>query len=474
MSSRALVEAGVQRNRWWLVVATGIAVFMAQLDGTIVTVALPTIEEDFGIGTSLTQWVVLGFHLPLIALSLPSGRYLDQVGRRAALLLSVTGFTAASVAVGLAPGIEWLIGARMIQGAFGAMLFALAPVLTTIAVRPEVRGRAMAIVMTLGPLGAVSGPVLGGLMIEYLSWPWIFYVNVPVGLAVIGIGWSQLSAGSPLRVPDRAWYMEALLLGGAAVALMLALTFTAEIDARWFFLALISVPLVLLWRRRPGSAAVRELIGTPGIAGPHVALLAEIAAVIALQFLVPFHLYRVGVAPAQIGMTMLAFPLAVMASGLIAGVLADRWNARAISTTGVVVVTAGLALMVPLASDWRTGELIWRLAIVGVGAGLFAGPNQAMVMAISPRRLFGTAGASTSMARQIGIALGPAVATTAWAMSGYELGGMRLALGLACALGAVSVVALLVSAPGTGDQPATNVSDAAGGVAGAPVTRNQP
>nr|WP_246211278.1 MFS transporter [Phytoactinopolyspora alkaliphila] len=439
---------------------------MAQLDGTIVTVALPTIEDGFGIGTSLTQWVVLGFHLPLIALSLPSGRYLDRVGHRAALVLSVSGFTVASVAVGLAPGIEWLIGARVVQGAFGAMLFALAPVLTTIAVRPEVRGRAMAIVMTLGPLGAVSGPVLGGLVIEYLTWPWIFYVNVPVGMAVIGIGWAQLSAGSPLRAPDRAWYAEALLIGGAAIALMLALTFTAEVGVEWILLALVAVPLAVLWRRRPGSAAVRELLSTPGMTGPHLALLAEIAAVIAVQFLVPFHLHAAGVAPARIGMTMLAFPLAVMVSGLIAGVLADRWNARVISVTGVVVVTVGIALTVPLGSDWRTAELMWRLAIVGVGAGLFAGPNQAMVMALSPRHLLGTAGASTSMARQIGIALGPALATTAWALSGYQQSGMRTALALACALAALSVVALVISRRAAGTDAAAGGGEPGEGVRG--------
>src|SRR5690606_17430551 len=180
-----MVGMAAGKNRWALVAGAGIAVFMAQLDATVVQVALPTIEADFGTATSLSQWVVLAYVLPLIALSLPSGRWLDGVGARAALTFAVTGFAVSSIAVGLAPGMGWLIAARVVPGGFGAVLFALVPVLATTAVRPEARGRAMGVVMTLGPLGGVSGPLLGGLLVDTLGWPAIFYLNVPVGLLVI-------------------------------------------------------------------------------------------------------------------------------------------------------------------------------------------------------------------------------------------------------------------------------------------------
>jgi MFS family permease len=123
----------VGRNRWWLVAGMGLAVFMAMLDLSVVNVALPAIEQDFGTWASITEWIVLGYLLPLIALTLPSGRWLDRAGKRAALAFSVSGFAAASVAAGLAPGIGWLIGARVAQGTFGAVLFALVPALATTA-----------------------------------------------------------------------------------------------------------------------------------------------------------------------------------------------------------------------------------------------------------------------------------------------------------------------------------------------------
>jgi MFS family permease len=145
----AMVESR-DSNRWWLVAAAGLVVFMAVLDMTAVNVALPTIERELGTRTSVTQWVVLGYLLPLIALTLPAGRWLDGVGKRAALLFSVAGFAASSVAVGLAVDIGWLIGARIVQGAFGAILLALAAVLATIAVHPQARGRALGVVTTVG------------------------------------------------------------------------------------------------------------------------------------------------------------------------------------------------------------------------------------------------------------------------------------------------------------------------------------
>lgn len=439
-------EAALQPSRtaWLVIVATGLAVFMAQLDTTAVVVALPTIERGMGVDTSLTQWVVLGYVLPMVALSLPSGRWLDGIGHRAALVFAVSGFGLASVAVGISPGFEWLIGARIVQGAFAAILFALIPVVTTVAATPERRGRAMGVVMALGPLGGVAGPVVGGLLVEHASWQWIFYLNVPICLLVIGIGLARMSAGPPLRFPGRGFASEVGLLGVAGVALMVALTFTAERGPVWLLLALTAIPALALWRRQPASEPVRDLLRTPGMIGPHAALLTQMAAVMAVVFLIPFHLHRTAeLTPAEVGMTMLAFPLAVMVFGLMGGALADRGTPRRVAAAGAVVITAGIALIIPLGADWTVGDLWWRLALVGAGAGLFAGPNQTLAMAGSPRHLLGTTGASTSLSRQLGMALGPALATTVWTLSDYAPGGMRAAIALAAALTALSVLALI-------------------------------
>ncbi|NEE00906.1 MFS transporter [Phytoactinopolyspora halotolerans] len=448
------------RNRWWLVIAAGLAVFMAQVDVTVVHVALPTIGQEFGISAALTQWVVLGYVLPMVALSLPAGRWLDRMGRREAFVGALAGFAIASVAAGMAPNIWWLITARLIQGAFGAALFALLPVLATTAVRPQARGRAMSIVMTLGPLGAVSGPALGGVVIDAIGWPWIFYLNVPVSLLVIGIAVAQLPAGAAPRLPGREWVTEAAVLTGAAVAVLLALSLTADVGPSWLFLALAAVPFLLVWLRLPSSTQVRQLVRAPGMLTPHLALLAEMTAVMAVQFLAPFYLHQVGdLSPTTIGLTVLAFPAGVMLFGLIGGALADRWSPAPVAVAGTLGVTAGIVLLIPLGAGWEPVELAWRLAIAGAGAGLFAGQNQNMAMSRAPRHLLATTGATTSLVRQLGIALGPALTTVMWSIAGDGIDGMRLALVLAAVLAAVSVLVLVRRH--ADDEPGTEPRDSA-------------
>lgn len=434
------VEAG--RNRWWLVAATGLAVFMAVLDMTIVNVALPVIEQDFGTTTSVTEWVVLGYAIPMVALALPSGRWLDQVGRRPALVLATGGFGLASVAAGLAPSIEWLNGARVVQGAFGAVLFALVPAIAASAVRPEFRGRAMGVIGTLGPLGGLSGPTIGGVLVDRLGWSWIFYVNVPVVLVVIAIGYAQLTPDRRLRLPDRTWLGESALLGSAVAVVMLGLSLGAH-QFGWLALTLLAVPLMLGWRRLPASRAVRELLRSPGVAAPHLALLLFAVWVSGLQFIAPFYLLRVLEVPAAVaGLTFAALPLAQGLTGLLGGVLADRFGALRIALVGAVTSTVGVALVVPLGTGWTASELAWRLVVVGAGGGLFNSANLALAMSNAPASMLGTAGASTSTVRQLGFGLGPALATIVWAVGGYTVGGMRAAVGLVALVSLLAVVVL--------------------------------
>lgn len=450
-----MIQQPEQRDRWWLVVAVGLAVFMAVLDMSVVNVALPVIESDFGTTTGVSEWVVLGYLLPLISLALPSGRWLDTVGRRAALSFSAGGFAVASAAVGLAPSIGLLIGARVVQGAFGAVLFALTPVLTATAVRPQARGRALGVVTTLGPLGGITGPAVGGFLVETVGWPWIFYLNVPVSIAVIAIGVAQLPSGGGLRLPDPGWLAETALLGSATAALMLSLSLAASHGSGWLVLALAAVPPVVVWWRRAGSRAVRDVLRIPDVAAPHIGLFCVSAAGGLIMFILPFFMHReLRVSPSVIGLTMLTFPIMVGLVGLVGGALADWWGARRTAISGAAVFATGLLLLAPLGLDWGPIDLAWRLAIAGVGTGLFTPPNMTMALSNSPRELLGTTGASTSVARQLGFATGPAIATAIWAASGYTIGGISAVIVLASGLAVAAGVTLaLLRRPSSQAEP---------------------
>ena len=437
-------QGGPQKNQWWLVIAAALAVFMASVDMSIVNIALPAIEHDLKIGTSMTEWVVLAYLLPLAGLALPSGRWLDTVGRRPALMFSLGGFALASLAAGLSPNLVWLIAARLLQGTFGALLFSLVPALATTAVQPKARGRAMGLITTLGPLGLISGPGLGGVIVDGLGWAWIFFVNVPVSLVVMAVGLRTLQAGKPLRAPDRAWFTEALLLSAAVAALLLALSFAASEGPVWLLLGLVAVGLLVIWLRMPVSRAVRGLLRAPGEAGPHLALLAAATAIGTVFFIMPFFMQReLGVSASAVGATVLLFPAGMAVTGPIGGMLGDWWGARRVAVLGTVLFTAGLALLLPMDGSWGVGDLAWRLFLAGCGNGLFNAPNMAMAMTNAPAPLLATTGSSTNLSRTMGFALGPALATAVWAAFSYERSGMQASVIMATVFSALSIAAVV-------------------------------
>jgi NAD(P)H:quinone oxidoreductase type IV len=430
-----------------VVVAAGLVILMAQLDATIVTVALPTIGHDLHAPTTVAEWIALAYVVPLIALTLPAGRWLDRVSHGRALTAGTIGFAAASAAAGLSPTIWLLIASRAAQGAFAALLLALAPVLAVESVAPEARGRALGLVSTLAPLGAVAGPVAGGVLVDAAGWPAIFYVNLPIAAAVTLVARTKLPRDAPLTRPGKDSLGEAALLGGAAVLVLLALSLAPSHGIAWLLLLAGAPPLLAGWRRTAASRPVRRLVRAPGMPGPHVALTASYTALLLVQFLAPFYLRTtLGTSAAVTGLTVLAYPAATALAGPVSGALTDRRGARPVALAGAAVMIAGLALVAPLGGSWHPLDLAWRLAAIGIGFGLFVTPVQAIALARAPRELVATTSATTSLARQLGIAAGPALGTAVWAASGYQPAGMRVAVAVAAAIGAVAL-ASLVPAP---------------------------
>ncbi|UYM04317.1 MFS transporter [Solicola gregarius] len=432
-------------NRWSVVVAMGLVIFMATLDMSVVNVALPVIEDEYGVGTEASQWVILGYLLPLIAVTLPSGRYLDRAGTRATMLLSVGGFALSSVAVGLAPSLGLIIGARAAQGAFAGVLFALLPVVVTGAVRPQARGRAMAVAITLGPLGSVAGPVVGGVLVDTWGWPWIFWVNLPVALAVMYVAATRMDADGGLNSPARSLYVETAVVGFAGSAVLLGLTFAADGQLAWLGLTVVAGPALFAWYRIPGSRTTIGALRRTTVAYAHLGLAAAATANAALLFLMPFFTMRVlDMSAAETGLAILAFPAATAVVGPLAGVLTDGWGAARTAAVGSAILVAGLASLVPLSASWSAADIAWRLAVTGAGMGLFFGPNMTQLMAAAPPELVGTVGATSSLVRELGFLLGPTLVTAAWTLAGDGAAGLRVAAVVPAAIGVGAIGAAVL------------------------------
>ncbi|MFJ4792247.1 MFS transporter [Kitasatospora purpeofusca] len=427
-------------DRWSLVFAAGLISFVAMLDMNVVNLALTDIADALDVSPTTAQWAVLGYQLPLVALLLPAGRWLDQVGLRAALLLSVGCFALCSALAAVAPWASWLIAARLAQGAFGAVLFVLMPVLAATAVRPELRGRAMSVPATLGPLGAVLGPVVGGLLLDHVGWRAIFLVKLPICLAAWLIARKDAPRGGKrLRLPDRASLGDAALIGSAVAAVLLGLTLAPDAPL-WLLLTLPSVPLVLFWLRRPGGRPVAGVLRASGTAAVNGSVLALAAGFAANHYLLAQYLRRDdGESATSTALTMLAFPLGMVVAGRFGGRLADRWGARPTALTGAAVTAVGLLLLVPVDTDWSAVDIAWRLAVAGVGMGLNGGPVQALVMSSAPPDQLATAGSAVQLARSLGFALGPALGTAAALYGTTEVAGIRAGLTLAGTAAALAV-----------------------------------
>ena len=198
----------------------------------------------------------------------------------------------------------------------------------------------------------------------------------------------------------------------------------------------------------PDGGAVRGLLQAPGQVGPHVALATSATAIGTVFFMAPFFLQRqLGESVSAAGATLLLFPLGMAVMGPVGGLLGDWWNPRGTAITGAGVFTLGLALLLPLDGSWDPADVGWRLFVAGCGNGLFNAPNMAMAMTRAPRRLLATIGSSTGLARTLGFALGPALATLVWSASSYGLAGMRAALAVATVLSAMAVLALVRTPP---------------------------
>ncbi|MHC0430976.1 MFS transporter [Streptomyces sp. O3] len=455
-------------DRWALVAVAGVLAFVAMLDMNIVNVALADISDGLGVSAATAQWAALGYQLPVVALLLPVGRWLDTVGTRPALMAATCGFALCSAAAALAPWLAWLIAARVGQGAFAAVLFVLMPVLAMRSVRPELRGRAMSVPATLGPLGAVTGPAVGGLLVDHLGWRAVFFVKLPFCLLALIVTWRVMpkAVGGGLRRPDQRTSADALLVGTGVAALLLALSFGSDTPA-WLLLALVAVPPLWWWLRGPGGRPVTGVLRTGGLWRPHGSVLALAAGFAAMHYVIALHLQTgEGASATATGLTMLAFPLGMGLAGPLGGRLADRYGARPVASVGASLTACGLLLLVPFGDGWSSLDVAWRLAVAGVGMGLNGGPTQALVMSSAPPGRAATVGSTVQLSRSLGFTLGPALATAAWGLAeaGTDgqpgLTGARAGLALAATAACVAVPLILSARrPGTPQPQPQSESD---------------
>jgi EmrB/QacA subfamily drug resistance transporter len=435
--SNPIVDSQAYRWRWWALVGASLAVFMAALDSNVVNVALPVMARIFHVDRQI-RWVVLSYILPTTALLGAFGALSDVVGRRRITLLGTTLFVAGSILCGTAQSLPQMVVYRIIQGIGGSAIGSAILAIATVNFAPEERGKAIAVIGLIAPLGAVLGPSVGGLLIGAWGWPAIFYINVPFGILSFILVYRLLprDSGMALKVFDA---QGAVLFSAALVLLIMGLAPTNGRLTNLDFILLAGAvaavaALVIVERRAVNPLAPPSLVGRGPFTIPLMGIMTMGIVGAGLGFTMPFFLEgTLGLGPERAGLTLLFFPLAMAAASQVGGRLSDRFNPRLPAAMGGALSLIGVILLLPLNAHWGIGDLIPRFALVGLGFGFFVSPSSVAVMTATPRDHVGVGGALANTARFLGFALGPTLATVFWnpALTGAAgLGAMKIVVGV--------------------------------------------
>ena len=396
----------------WLIAAAVLGSGVAFLDGTVVNVALPTIGRELDAGLTGQQWVLDGYLLTLSALLLSGGAAGDRYGRRRVFVAGLVVFTAASLACGLAPTIGWLIGARLVQGVGAAALVPGSLALIDAGITEDDRGRAVGIWAGMSGVATALGPFIGGWLVDAESWRWVFFLNVPLALAVLWIAARHLSESRNPTVPSRPD-----ILGTAAVTIGLAGVIYALIEApsRGWTLAtvaaavigtaaLVAFPLIEHRARSPLLPPV--LFRSRQFTGANLTTLAVYTAVGGALFLLALQLQE------SLHYSALAAGLATMPTTIImmigspwAGELARRTGPRLPMTVGPLTAAVGVALMARIVPGATyVGAVLPAVVVFGVGLAITVAPLTAAVLSAVSDAYAGIAsGVNNAIARVAGL-----------------------------------------------------------------------
>jgi EmrB/QacA subfamily drug resistance transporter len=417
---------------WYSVGVVCIGAFMGQLDASIVSLALPTLETSFHQSVAAVSWVAVAYLLTLATLVAVFGRLADMYGRKMFYTFGFVVFIVGSAACGVAPSLLLLTLARVLQGIGAAMLQANSVAIIT-AVAPKDRlGRAIGVQGAAQALGLSVGPALGGLLISSLGWRWIFYINVPAGLIGAVLGWLVLPITQYQRTKEPFDWTGLALFTPAMVVLMLALTFgqrlgwlSAEILVLLATGILMGALFVLNEHRKVHPlldlSLFRNLTFSTGITAGFLSYTVTFGAF----FIVPFFLERVRHHnPATTGLLLMPVPVVLSLMAPLGGWLTDRFGPRL--PTGIGMTSATVAFVLLGLTHRQTHYLFigLELALLGLGLGLFTPPNNSAIMRSAPANRLGVAGGLLNMTRSMGTAFGVAAtgAVLAWQLAalGYS------------------------------------------------------
>jgi EmrB/QacA subfamily drug resistance transporter len=443
--------SGVSRPRLnWTLALTSLAFFMVSLDVLVVVTALPSIHHDFGVSLETLQWTVNAYALAFAASITTAAALADRFGRRRLFAIGLVLFAVTSATCAISPGIEVLIAARVVQGIGAGIIMPLSLTILTTTFPIERRGAVVGIWGGIAGIAVASGPLIGGAIIQGLTWHWIFWVNVPFGLigALLSVRLLCESFGPPTRLD----LLAVLLVSAGAVGIVLGMVRASDFgwtDPQTLATLMTAVVLVagfVVWELRAAEPMLpMRLFRNVTFSAANVTGFCMIGALFGAVFLVAqYFQLALGSSPFETGLRVLPWTTTPLVIAPLAGALSDRVGRRPLMVGGMVLQGVGFAWLVSLAN---LGAEYWQLAaamsLAGIGVSMAMPVTPTAVLTAVAAEDVGKASGVNSTLGRFGTAFGVAVATSIFAAYGNLVPAEAFVTGLRPALAVLAGLSLL-------------------------------
>ncbi|USB34860.1 MFS transporter [Paenibacillus sp. YPG26] len=409
----------VQRRRWLILIAVNLFTFMATLDGSIVNIALPEISSKLSLDVAQTEWVATSYLMAICAAVLFFGKLGDHAGKIRIFKIGTVVFLIGSLLCGFSTSLTFLIISRVVQAIGASMTMANNMGIITDIFPANERGRALGLIGTFVSLGSIAGPSIGGVLVSTLGWEYIFWVNLPIGLAAIGLGWKVLP-DDLVRSRTRIDLPGSLLFACFIMLLFTGLLLGQQTGYRngWIIASLaasVAAFLLFLWveKRSQNPLLQLSLFRNSWFSLSILCGFLVFVAVFCFNILAPFYTQGIlQLTPSHAGLLLMLFPVTMVIVAPLSGALSDKIGSELLTFAGLIVNVTALYGMATLHQGSSIGWVGLWTALLGVGNGLFQSPNNSLVMSKVPRTQLGAAGSINSLIRNIGMVVGITVATT--------------------------------------------------------------
>lgn len=420
-----------------MILSISLAIFMSSLDGTIVNIALPTISQAFSLSSSTVSWVATAYLLVMAGCVLVFGKISDIIGFRKVFLGGFIIFTIGSFACGLLPDLfnsfPILVASRIFQAVGGAMITAIAPAMVTAYIPMEKKGKAMGIIMTLAALATAIGPTVGGGLTQYASWHWIFFINVPIGIFAVLLGLKVIPGSTAPAVLTRFdRYGAAFIFIGLATLLFgvtegYSFGWTSPVILGMLLIACLSMGAFVRHELSTGDPILElRLFSNRNFLLTNLIMVLIFLSFSGINYLLPFYLeYVQGYPVSTSGLILTSLSVAMMVSGIIAGILYDRIGARLLCIIASVFLLAGYFMMWHLHVDTSLAYIVACLGAIGLGMGMLITPVANMIMNSVSKSYQGMVSSLTSLERFAPMTIGIALFNLIFIQGVLAIGGHR-------------------------------------------------